>query len=390
MKVVVVLLSLLFSGLFSLSAFAINDPAENASVAILKQLEQGKIKEAERLAKQLTQKHPDFRLGHMLYADIQSIKQGKNPNDVQLASNGEFNLSNLRNEAARRWQHELYPPPKGALPSSIAKLSPRQDYAVVNDLKRSRMYVFKNELGEPRLIANHYIGIGKFGYGKQVEGDHKTPLGVYSTTSFIPDDKLPDLYGAGAYPLNYPNHWDQLKQRTGHGIWIHGVPSAHYNRPPLSSEGCITMNNAAFNTLADIAFSQQVTVVNVEEMNWLSGSDWNKRQEALLGKLAQWESDWESLDTEAYLTHYGNSFTNGEKNIDDWRSHKRRVNQYKTYIELNLSNVSMFEYGGEDGVLQVNFEQKYKSDNLSGSSKKTQLWKEQNGDWKIIYEGKPI
>jgi len=375
----------------SLAAFsASHDPAEHASMQVLRSLERGELSSAQNLAENLTRQFPGFKLGHLLYADIQSIRQGNKPSEVSLASTNEFSLTNLRDEAAARWQRELYPPPQGSLPSSIAKLAPQQNWVIVNDLSRSRMYIFKNVLGEPQLVEDHYIGMGKAGYGKQYEGDHRTPLGVYSITSYIDDDKLPALYGAGAYPLNYPNHWDKIKQRTGHGIWIHGVPPEHYNRPPQSSEGCVTLNNTAFDSLSAFANSGEVKVVNVDNMDWLSSSQWNSRQQELLGYLAQWQQDWESLDTEAYLQHYSPNFTSGSKNIQQWKTHKRRVNKHKSFIKVATEAVSIFEYSGEEGVLQVNFTQQYSSDNLSVRSKKSQLWQAGALGWKIIYEGEAI
>ncbi len=384
----------LLSLLLGLSAFAHGrdsvDPAEQASMDILKQLESGELRKAENLAQTLISEHPDFRLGHMLYGDIQAIKSGQKPQDIQLASTSEFSLDNLRNEAQLRWQHELYPPPKGSLPSSIAKLSPRQAYALVNDLERSRMYIFKNVLGEPQLLSSHYVGMGKAGYGKEFEGDMRTPLGVYKITGFIPDEQLPDLYGAGAYPINYPNRWDKLQKRTGHGIWIHGVPSAHYNRPPLSSEGCITMNNQAFDNLASIAAASGVTVINTRDVQWLSPRQWNQRQSSLLAALEQWEHDWESLNSDAYLQHYDPSFTSGSKGYTQWIRHKQRVNRHKRFINVELSDISIFEYAMKEqsgNIWQVNFTQSYQSNNLSGNTQKSQLWKETATGWKIIYEG---
>ena len=57
------------------------------------------------------------------------------------------------------------------------------------------------------------VSIGKNGTGKLAEGDLKTPIGVYQITSFIDDQKLDDFYGAGAYPMNFPNAWDRLSRR---------------------------------------------------------------------------------------------------------------------------------------------------------------------------------
>src|SRR3546814_18217342 len=86
--------------------------------------------------------------------------------------------------------------------------------------------------------------MGKNGWGKQSAGDNRTPVGIYHITSWIDGSKLPPFYGAGAFPLNYPNLWAQFKRRTGYGIWLHGVPGGTDTRPPRASEGCVTMSNA--------------------------------------------------------------------------------------------------------------------------------------------------
>lgn len=363
------------------------DAAELASLEILSKLEQGELVEAKSLARDLTRAFPEFNLGHLLYADIQAIETGHNPNQIHLVSNSEFTLRNLRDEAITRRQSQLYPPPQGALPSSIAKLAPDVPYALVTDLTRSRLYIFANQLGEPQLVEDHYIGMGKAGFLKQKEGDNRTPLGVYRINSYIPDERLPDLYGAGAYPLNYPNPWDKLKQRTGYGIWIHGVPHENYNRPPLSSEGCITLNNNAFDGLAKYIKTGTTPVINVDDIEWLTTSDWAARQKSLMEALTQWESDWESRDAEAYLQHYAKDFSNGKRNYAAWATYKRQVNAAKRYIKVELSNINMFEYAGEQDVIQVDFDQRYESDNLNSTSHKMQLWRQTESGWEIVYEG---
>src|SRR2546429_2211098 len=37
-------------------------------------------------------------------------------------------------------------------------------------------------------------------------------------------------------------------------------------------------------------------------------------------------TDWESLDTERYLTHYSKSFSAPNQDLDSWSRHKRLVN----------------------------------------------------------------
>ena len=97
----------------------------------------------------------------------------------------------------------------------------------------------------------------------------KTPVGVYVISDQIPRSRLTDFYGAGAYPLDYPNEWDQTVGRTGHGIWLHGVPSDTYNRPPRASDGCVVLANP---DIAEVAQYVQVGVTPViisDRIEWV-------------------------------------------------------------------------------------------------------------------------
>ena len=120
---------------------------------------------------------------------------------------------------------------------------------LVVDANRSRLYVYENQGGQLKLVTDYYISQGKLGINKIKAGDQKTPIGVYYITSRLPGARLPDFYGTGALPINYPNEWDKLNGRSGSGIWLHGTPSDSYSRPPLSSDGCVVLTNPDLNKL---------------------------------------------------------------------------------------------------------------------------------------------
>jgi uncharacterized protein YchJ len=63
------------------------------------------------------------------------------------------------------------------------------------------------------------------------------------------------------------------------------------------------------------------------------------------------------------------------------------VNNLKSWIKVNLSNVSIFTYPAQPDMAVVNFEQDYASSNLNNRMKKRQYWIKQDGRWQIIYEG---
>ena len=100
------------------------------------------------------------------------------------------------------------------------------------DASRSRLYLFENTGSELKLVGDYYLSVGKLGTEKSVEGDMRTPLGVYYVTSNLDPRTLKDFYGSGALPINYPNPYDMQRGKTGGGIWLHGTPPGQFSRPP--------------------------------------------------------------------------------------------------------------------------------------------------------------
>src|SRR3972149_4530460 len=160
------------------------------------------------------------------------------------------NIVALRQEAKARWQHHQSMNNKDRIPAAFVQLDKQQQYAIIVDLNKPRLYLFENVNGLPKLIQDFYVSIGKNGYGKLAEGDQKTPVGVYFASGYIAAGKLPDFYGDGAFPINYPNAWDRKNGHTGYGIWLHGTPSNTYSRPPRDSDGCIIVSNQDLKSLA--------------------------------------------------------------------------------------------------------------------------------------------
>jgi murein L,D-transpeptidase YafK len=273
------------------------------------------------------------------------------------------------------------------VPRYLLQLRDDQKYALVVDTRRSRLYLYENDAGRPRFVADYYVSSGKNGPQKVREGDEKTPIGVYHITARLPREKLSDFYGIGAFPIDYPNEWDRIQGRNGHGIWLHGTPSNTYSRPPRSSNGCVVLSNA---DLEEVAHKLQVGLTPViisEEVQWLSVDDWTNQRKALDREIQRWRADWESLDTDRYLAHYSADFSAPGQNLDSWIRHKRLVNGGKTWIKVKVSNLSMFEDPGKADLVSVTFDQEYRSNNLANAVRKRQYWLREADGWRIVYEG---
>jgi murein L,D-transpeptidase YafK len=231
------------------------------------------------------------------------------------------------------------------------------------------------------------VSLGKRGVDKAREGDQKTPIGVYHVTANLPRQKLADFYGAGAYPINYPNEWDKRLGRNGYGIWVHGTPPDTYSRPPRASDGCIVLANPDLLSVGRFMQVGMTPVIIANEVEWADAAAMQAERAALAGALESWRSDWESRDTGRYLAHYAATFRSEAQDLAAWAAHKRAVNAAKTWIRVGLAQVSMLRYPNQADFVVVTFVQDYRSSNLSNTVRKRQYWQKQDGHWRILYEG---
>jgi murein L,D-transpeptidase YafK len=330
--------------------------------------------------------NPNFKLAHLVKGDVLMARAGAIDNFGSAAHAPRDKIEDLRDEARVRLQRVLSQSDIKLIPRFLWRLDAQQKYALVVDTSRATLFVYENVNGEPRYVTDFYITIGKLGTEKVSEGDKRTPIGVYFVKADLPKSKLADMYGSGAYPLSYPNEWDRRNKRTGSGIWLHGTPSGTYSRPPRASDGCVVLANDDLNKLAPYLQVGITPVIITNRMDWSNEQDQGER-DALLQEVEQWRKDWSSLDTDAYLGHYSRDFSSDSADYATWVKQKQLVNSAKSWIKVNLSDVSVFTYPEQPNMVVVNFEQDYSSSNLSNRMKKRQYWIKQNNRWQIVYEG---
>ncbi len=329
---------------------------------------------------------PNFKLAQLVKGDLLLARTRPLTTLGDATTPPADRMAGLRDEARARLQRFQEQSPSTTSPKYLWQLDAEQRYAIVIDTSKSTLYLFKNENGEPRYVADYYITSGKKGSEKLSEGDQKTPLGVYYIKSSIPKSKLTDFYGDAAYPLNYPNAWDRKNGRDGHGIWLHGTPSNTYSRPPRASNGCVVLSNDDLDIIGKVLQVGITPVVITDQMKWSDENDHANRSDLLVA-LEQWRKDWASIDTDNYLKHYARDFNSGNLNYAAWERNKRAVNSRKSWIKIKISNLSIFDYPTDPNMVVVNFEQDYSSNNLSNRMKKRQYWIKRDNQWKIIYEG---
>jgi murein L,D-transpeptidase YafK len=375
---------LAFTAIYVPQTAAAESHPETQLLSALDDLNAGRADEAWRSLERLVQRQPNFRLAQMFYGELLAARSGARPAALAFSKP---DLAGLREEAQLRLNHWRDALPAGATPDAILQLSPAYAHAVLVDLPRARLYLLENNADGLRVAGDYYASSGKNGIGKQNVGDNRTPVGVYTILSFIRDSMLPELYGAGAFPVSYPNGWDRRRMRTGSGIWLHGVPRETFNRAPRSSEGCVTLANEDLLALKPHFVLGQTPVVFSDSLKWLAPKERMQQRDDFLKQLEHWRERWSARDTEGYLAHYAADFETDGMDLRAFSEHKRRVNAGKAFIEVTLADVDLFRYPDSEPLLLARFTQHYRSDNYQKSTRKEQYWRrEADGRWRIVSE----
>ncbi len=335
---------------------------------------------------------PLLALGLVLVFPIRAFNNSASESVGDFAADGLDDTADVRHDADYGASRQTAGSTSGALstaalvPANLLQLPPRVGSAIVVDLLGNSLYLIQN--GE-RLSksGSYYVAIGKKGIDKMREGDEKTPVGVYFPNSFLPDRVLPAIYGAGAFPIDYPNRWDRRLGRTGSGIWIHGSDKSDEDLLARSSRGCLTLTDPDFVSMASHMQVRRTPVIVANSVKWVNPEQIAALSADLRHVIETWRSDWESRDTEAYLKHYSTSFRSPDKTAAQWFAHKRRVNSAKSFIEVAVTELGLYRYPGEDDLVLATFAQGYKSNNFDSQINKQQYWRREKGEWRIVYEG---
>lgn len=292
---------------------------------------------------ELQQHNPNYKLAQLLTADLLAAKAGQFNLVKQVHQKHAKSVQDLLAEAEVRWQFSKESLNHSTGFDDFVLKTAQQKNLILVSLQESRLYLYdRNDKGQMVRVADYYVTMGKKGSGKQLEGDKRTPIGVYHLVDLLPGNTLPDLYGVGALPLNYPNIWDKSHGKTGSGIWLHGVPSDTYTRAPKASRGCVALNNKAMKRLLSeykMPYSTPVIILDKKRVSL----DINQNKKSLLADVKIWLQD--------------------NNDSVDW------------------NQVSVFRYPNENNLYYITFPGK------AENTLTQQFWQRNpDGDWKVVVQ----
>lgn len=362
------------------------DP-ETLLIEVYKELGANRLRQAQKKADALVEAYPNFRLGHLIRGDL-LLMHTRPVTTLGAVPNGpEDKLKNLREEATVRLKYLRERPDPELVPRPVLQLRDDQKQVLVVDAKRSRLYVYENRGGQLKFVRDYYISQGKLGVNKLKEGDQKTPIGVYYITSRLASSRLPDFYGSGALPINYPNEWDKLHGRSGSGIWLHGTPPDSFSRPPLSSDGCVVLTNPDLHELAETVEIGKTPVVISESVEFVTRAKWDHERKVAATLVDGWRLDLESLNQSRLMANYSRQFKSERgENLTTWFAKRQQVLGRAKDLSIKLREVSYFFYPGRDDLIVSTFTQDTFVGKNKSSARKRQYWTKEGDQWKIIYE----
>jgi len=253
----------------------------------------------------------------------------------------------------------------------------------VVDKTKKKLEVISYNGGITKKLFSSSVIVGKNG-DKLLEGDLKTPIGVYQLTRrFTPNDRY---LGPLAFSLSYPNLLDKLAKRNGGGIWIHGYPLDGQRTDELKTKGCVAMQNDTLMKFDDVVDHKKTLAFIYED----------KRPEAsakdiavIISGLLGWKKTWSESDIENYLKFYDKNFERYDgMSLEKFKSMKRAIFSKKEKKRISFSNFLITPYPNlkNDRLFRVSFYEDYVSDTHKFAGQKTLYVKLYNDDMKIFIE----
>ena len=135
------------------------------------------------------------------------------------------------------------------------------------------------------MVAKWPCSTGKLDGPKEMEGDQRTPEGVYFATRDVGPRYLTETYGSRALPLDYPNWLDKRFSRSGSAIWLHGTNKDLQAR---DSNGCIVLENATIDRLAPFIRLNRTPVIIVDQLRLWPIKEARQAAGAILTAAGQW------------------------------------------------------------------------------------------------------
>lgn len=273
------------------------------------------------------------------------------------------------------------------LPGYVLQLPESVNTVLIAETDTATLYRYQHR--DSALVggSEQRMSIGKSGVGKQRSGDQRTPLGIYFVLEELDTSNLHEKYGPVAFPLDYPNAWDKLNDKTGYGIWIHGVTPNSGPRPVRDTDGCIALSNDILLTLEEYMRPLQTPVIVTRNIQRVSVAEINLARDELLSALQLWISSYRDGDWHRFLLLYGEDFEYRGMNRDEWSAYRVQTIGARPIDEFAVDEIMLLADPEQPNLYLSRFRQTIRESGRVVTTTKRLWWRKfANGDLRIVAE----
>jgi len=258
-----------------------------------------------------------------------------------------------------------------------------EKYIILTHKEESELELYKIKNNELNLITRNSVIVGEKEGDKLVEGDKKTPEGVYDLIS--KKTNLDQFYGPLALVTSYPNTFDKSLNKKGYGIWIHGMPLENKEREKFT-QGCIALDNDQLEKL-DANIDLKNAVLLTSHNQFVKA----KKEEIslVLSFIYNWKEAWKISDIEKYLSYYSKEFKKSDQsNFEQFSSYKKRIFSKKEKKTIKFSDINITPYPNSlnKRMFRVMMDELYISPAVNFNGKKELILEIVNNEVKILTE----
>jgi murein L,D-transpeptidase YafK len=280
------------------------------------------------------------------------------------------------------------------LPSNVLMMDKKfAHHVIVVEKQTHKLHVFENDGSNPRLLKTFATATGKFKGDKSETGDHRTPEGIYTIYDFFSKNELlrrhgkyAEIYGSGAFPMDYPNFMDEREKKTGGGIWLHSTHDDNRISKGLDSRGCVVVQNQDLREISQYIELSHTPIIVVQDIYYLSKSTWLRNRTDINDTVSRWAKAWQNKDFDGYISAYDSKlfYDKSKGSYPAYKTYKQAVFSRPDRPVIKFDFISILatpEYA------VVHLQQDYRSSIINDVGKKTlYLKKDQNYEWKIVGE----
>ncbi|WP_028575227.1 L,D-transpeptidase family protein [Desulfonatronovibrio hydrogenovorans] len=217
---------------------------------------------------------------------------------------------------------------------------------------------------------------------KMVEGDLKTPEGIYFLERRLANNLPYELYGELAFTLNYPNPIDRIKNKTGHSIWIHGRGKEVV---PYDTEGCVAMDMVYMLALEDLVQLRRTPVIITEAVSWEPAETIPESSRKIADLSREWARNWQ-MKSDNYFEHYDSRLfpRSTGQSFSRFRNHKQRLFRQYPWMDVYIEDPKVVK---GPGYWVSYFGQVFKAPGFYSTGIKRLYWKQDEArDFRIVGE----